>query len=234
MEIINKIKDEFKKNPITLSLIIVVIIYLISKNTIEKFTATSAPTSSQSSISQDNLRAIDNLSQIASQMIDSSGNLRIKGNLSVDGWKGMIVAWNSTTPPSGWALCDGQNGTPDLRGRFILGAGKPHDANSPGGSNNNNNLKKHGDNAGHDPNDNYQLAMKSGTTTHTITINEMPRHNHTVSTMGHGVQWFSVFNRSGQHGSEKFRQTLTTSDSGNSQPHNNMPPYYVLTYIIKL
>ena len=36
---------------------------------------------------------------------------------------GVIVAYNSTTPPYGWALCDGSNNTPDLRGRFILGGG---------------------------------------------------------------------------------------------------------------
>ena len=94
MEIINKIKDEFMKSPIFNTLLILVIIYLISKNTIEKFTATSAPstttpsapsTTTPSGISQDNLKAIDNLNKIASQMLDSSGNLNIKGNLSVNG-----------------------------------------------------------------------------------------------------------------------------------------------------
>jgi len=38
---------------------------------------------------------------------------------------GMIIMWNSTVAsiPSGWVLCDGNNGTPDLRDRFIVGAG---------------------------------------------------------------------------------------------------------------
>lgn len=38
--------------------------------------------------------------------------------------KGAIMMWSGTIAniPSGWALCNGQNGTPDLRGRFIVGA----------------------------------------------------------------------------------------------------------------
>ena len=38
---------------------------------------------------------------------------------------GVIVMWSGavSTVPSGWALCNGQNGTPDLRDRFIVGAG---------------------------------------------------------------------------------------------------------------
>lgn len=49
---------------------------------------------------------------------------RVEGHLI----KGMIVPWfvpegSSTAIPEGWALCDGTNGTPDLRGRYIRGAG---------------------------------------------------------------------------------------------------------------
>ena len=38
--------------------------------------------------------------------------------------KGVIVMWSGRIAdvPSGWALCDGNNGTPDLRERFIVGA----------------------------------------------------------------------------------------------------------------
>ena len=38
---------------------------------------------------------------------------------------GTIALWSgaASAVPTGWALCDGQNGTPDLRGRFVVGAG---------------------------------------------------------------------------------------------------------------
>jgi microcystin-dependent protein len=38
---------------------------------------------------------------------------------------GTIILWSGAVGaiPSGWALCDGTSGTPDLRGRFVVGAG---------------------------------------------------------------------------------------------------------------
>ncbi len=47
---------------------------------------------------------------------------------------GMIMMYNSTTAPSGWYLCDGNNGTPDLRDRFIVGAGSTYSVGDTGGS----------------------------------------------------------------------------------------------------
>lgn len=49
--------------------------------------------------------------------------------------KGMIVAYNGTTPPPGWAICNGSNGTPDLRDRFIVGAGNSMRHKTAGGTN---------------------------------------------------------------------------------------------------
>jgi hypothetical protein len=50
--------------------------------------------------------------------------------------RGVIVMWSGDldTIPSGWALCDGSNGTPDLRNRFVLGVGAPEYQGSTGGS----------------------------------------------------------------------------------------------------
>jgi hypothetical protein len=46
---------------------------------------------------------------------------------------GAIVMWHSTsaTIPSGWAICDGSNGTPDLRAKFIFGATADGGAHPP-------------------------------------------------------------------------------------------------------
>jgi len=43
-------------------------------------------------------------------------------------WQGSIASI-----PSGWALCDGTQGTPDLRDRFVQGAGLTHAVDATGG-----------------------------------------------------------------------------------------------------
>lgn len=48
---------------------------------------------------------------------------------------GIILPWASNEPPpKGWHLCDGSPGTPDLRGRFLMGASTPDDLLQAGGS----------------------------------------------------------------------------------------------------
>ena len=49
--------------------------------------------------------------------------------------EGAILAWYGTIAkiPNGWVICDGTNGTPDLRDRFLVGAGSSY---SPGDSGN--------------------------------------------------------------------------------------------------
>jgi len=63
-------------------------------------------------------------------IIDSSGNASAFVT-------GMIILWygDTTNIPGGFVLCDGQNSTPDLRDRFIIGAGNNFSAGGTGGSN---------------------------------------------------------------------------------------------------
>ena len=149
--------------------------------------------------------------------IDSSGNL---SNLSFP--TGMIMIWypqdDAVTSlnglqkniPAGWAICDGSNGTPDLRGRFVLMAQDVIPSGAPAGSTV------------------HPIMSKGGEQTHVLTVAEMPSHNHNYITGGHGG------GVSGAAGSSHGGSERTTSPAGESNPHNNMPPYYTLVYIMKL
>lgn len=131
-----------------------------------------------------------------------------------------------------WHLCDGTNGTPDLRNRFIYGGD---------GSNN-------GDTGGEES---VTLSMEQIPKHHfSGTTSTGGRHNHqfasardTRHTDRETTQFEDTgdFNRTrawlkddntgnaGEH-----NHTFTTNTLGGDQPHNNMPPYYVLAYIMKL
>lgn len=47
--------------------------------------------------------------------------------------RGSIIIWTSQTIPTGWVICDGTNGTPDMRDKFIVGASNNRDINVTGG-----------------------------------------------------------------------------------------------------
>lgn len=48
---------------------------------------------------------------------------------------GMIIPFKGNKIPTGWHICDGTNGTPDLRDRFIVGAGRSYGIGATGGAN---------------------------------------------------------------------------------------------------
>lgn len=130
------------------------------------------------------------------------------GGMSVP--SGVIWPWyhgEGTPVPDGWALCDGQNGTPDLRGRFILGASASHAMGSTGGS--------------------EEV---------TLTVEQMPEHNHAYSSYQYSgtnsFQYYDDPNNTTTTGA-KLKQK-STQNTGSSQPHPNMPPYFALDYIMKL
>lgn len=142
---------------------------------------------------------------------------------------GGIIIWsgNSNNIPQNWALCNGTNGTPDLRDRFVVGAGESYNVNSTGGE-----------------------------ASHVLTVSEMPVHNHSGSTGGAGSHSHTATLRSNATnlvaGSSFYSvstgssTTVTTStvanhthsvsisNAGGGGAHNNMPPYYALCYIMKI
>lgn len=151
----------------------------------------------------------------------TTGDLLVGNNLYVDGSfnllpHGVIVAYNSSVAPYGWAICDGTNGTPDLRGRFILGQNKDQPEVSPaaddGGKPKLNQGVRVGSNLA------ANLNTTGGEVYHILTMNELPPNTATSDINGQSILLSG----------KKVIQSVT------QQAHNILPPFYVLTYIMKL
>ncbi|WP_336984963.1 hypothetical protein [Asaia sp. HN128] len=76
--------------------------------------------------------------RVAATGLDTTGSITLAG-VSVGAFlvpSGGIIAWSGAIAaiPAGWVICDGNNGTPDLRGRFIIGAGGSYAPYNTGGA----------------------------------------------------------------------------------------------------
>jgi hypothetical protein len=183
--------------------------------------------------------------------VTSSGTLAVTGNLTVDGasgssgqvltsagsgstptWttqfvSGMIMLWSGSTGsiPSGWVLCNGSNSTPDLRNRFVVGAGDTYSVDATGGS--------------------ADATLVSHTHTATSSVTD-PSHAH-LSAQGTEFPIYAVSGtatgpanrRDGDpHGKTEAVTTgisvsTSISTAGSSATNANLPPYYALAYIMK-
>ena len=61
----------------------------------------------------------------------------VVGSITTEGPHGIICMWSGSIAaiPAGWVICDGTHGTPDLRDKFIIGAGTTYAPGASGGSN---------------------------------------------------------------------------------------------------
>ena len=196
------------------------------------------------------IEAIKNLSTVATKL--QSGGLTIPGDLTVKGKfnylpKGTILAYNRTKAPSGWAICDGKtvkdsNGknfkTPDLRGRFIYGysgKGRSKTIRGTGGAEyvklTEAQMPKH----------NHSLTINNGGKhshqQQACQVDDLTGPNHLGSVpagsdnpVGQGCYWLNE--RTMEDGEHNHGHSM--GKTGSSHSHENMPPYYVLLYIIKL
>jgi hypothetical protein len=127
---------------------------------------------------------------------------------------GMIMLWAGSVAsvPSGWFLCDGTNSTPDLRNKFIVGAGSTYAVNAAGGS------------------------ADSIVPSHTHTITD-PGHAHSIttySTLDPGSRNDTPYWRSTAAGTTGTATTgITINTTGVSPTNANLPPYLALAYIMK-
>jgi hypothetical protein len=142
---------------------------------------------------------------------------------------GGIILWSGSVAsiPSGWALCNGSNGTPDLRNRFVVGAGSTYAVDATGGS------------------ADAIVVSHTHTATSTSTVTD-PGHTHTAVTRGGGGAIFDQFAPQTNAGSTNtattnsnttgitVATTTTNANAGTSGTNANLPPYYALAYIIKL
>lgn len=157
----------------------------------------------------------------------------LKGQVSLVP-SGIIAMWSGAVGaiPTGWRLCDGTNGTPDLRDRFIVGAGTTYAVGDTGGANSVTLTE------GQIPGHTHTFSGSTNTTgSHTHTEQNYPS-NGTGDGVGPGASCCGgTLTNSGVQtlaaGDHSHTFSGTTASTGGGASHENRPPYYALAYIMK-
>lgn len=181
-----------------------------------------------------------NTTQIATTAFVQQNGVPIGGILM---WSGIIA-----TIPQGYALCDGTEGTPDLRDRFIVGAGTTYTPATTGGAASvtllEANIPAHSHAFG-------SLALSNdGSHTHTVTD---PEHSHTSAKGGFltPVGGTGSYAGGGSGGNVSVTSTASTGlsiNAGGTHSHtlsgstattgsgtavSTLPPYFALAFIMR-
>ena len=172
---------------------------------------------------------------------------------------GFIGLWSGAANaiPSGWYLCNGSNGTPDLRGRFVVGYNNNDslfDVNDTGGSKDAT-LVSHS----HTINNHTHSTTVSGTTSNKSLTGDITKISECYNVAGAATGVFSKkgtgnspvtgsssnsptagvdFDASHDHtfsatGTSGNPSNTGTNTQGSSATNANLPPYYALAYIMK-
>jgi microcystin-dependent protein len=167
---------------------------------------------------------------------------------------GVILMWSGSVAsiPAGWKLCDGTLGTPDLRSRFVVGAGSSYAPGATGGADtvtlNANQMPVHAHGVS-DPGHAHSVYDPG----HNHGVND-PGHTHSVptspgtggspgpargsgidSSVGTGGSVTGIWlNASGTGiGIYGAATNISIQNAGSGQAHENRPPYYALAFIQK-
>jgi len=141
---------------------------------------------------------------------------------------GCIMMFYGTTAPTGWQICNGSNGSPDLRNKFIVSTGSS-----------------------------YSLSAQGGQNSVSLSTSQMPSHDHdadaSVNDPGHKHQlrggvddadsgsYISAGDQTGNLNVGAMNDNTTgisvsvdIDNEGSGSAHENRPPYFALTFIMKL
>ena len=160
------------------------------------------------------LNAPSTVSDVAITFPSTSGTLVTTSSAFPSGG---IIMWSGSIAsiPSGWLLCDGTNSTPNLRDKFVVGAGSTYAVAATGGS--------------------ADAIVVSHT--HTATVTD-PGHAHGIpaATGSAGSSYFAKGDNSIGTQSVNSASTgisVSNASAGASGTGANLPPYYALAYIMK-
>ena len=123
---------------------------------------------------------------------------------------GCILIWSGAANaiPTGFVLCNGSNGTPDLRGKFVVGY--------------------------HDGNGDYDVGDTGGAESVTLTTAQIPSHKHTTNIDGGHVIPGNGGSSFPYGGAGTYSSTVfSMNNTGGGGAHENRPPFYALCYIMK-